>query len=1089
MQLLVYGKVLARGTRLPSKLSLIMKLTAVLLLAGALHVCAAGYSQGLTISARNITLEKVFKLIESRSDYSFLWNESVVDKFTTVTVDVRDASLGNALDQALKGLPLTYRIRDKVVIIEPVPFRPATADTTGVVRGKVTDESGQPLVGATVTVKGTTRGTVTNEKGDFSLPRTTAGISLVVSFVGYAEKTVAVGNRGDIRIALSMSGVNLGNVNVISVGYGTLNKKEVSSAITHLSSNELLSVGGNGALMSMQGKVAGLTIANSAAADPNSTPSIQLRGVSSRDAGLGPLYVINGIPGGNIDNLNQNDIESIDVLKGGAASAIYGTRGSNGVIVITTKKGSSDSRLFYDGYVGVDFITNKLHVLSKDEFLAHKRGVDFGGNTDWLKAVSRDPALSQKHTLQFSGGSDRTNYMASVDYRKANGIDYRSSKEEYGARLNLNHNSANGRYNVSLNVAPRVAKTNLADYSAFNYALTLNPTLSPYDSAGRYAYIKTGFFANNPVEAAKTILSQQEIKYLDINGSFKVNLLPGLNTILTVGQVNSSFRKMDFTPNTNTNVSVSNGGTGRNSASQGLDENDQKSFEWIGNYALDAGIHSVKLLAGYSFQQFTSSGFSASNQDFPSNVLTYNNLGSGLWNLQPGQNGVGSYKNSSRLIAFFGRVNYDLDQKYFLSASLRREGSSKFGRNNKWGYFPAVSAAWRLTQESFMKNVRWLNELKLRADYGETGNQDFGNYLSLDTYSGYGYYVFNGTTYQVWGPSQNTNYNLRWEKALNFNIGLDFDLLNNRISGSLNYYIRTNKDLLGYYAVSNPPNIQGQTYANVGTMKNTGIELQVNATVVKQRDFTYSVSFAGASNSNKFVSFSNDLFKGQTYIDVVGMPAPGSPGNLQRLQEDRRIGSFYALKSAGVDANGALLVYNKKGEVVTADKANNDDKQFVGNGLPQFTASLGNSFSYKRWDLSIFLRGSFGYKVFNTVAFYLGTPATQSDANVLTSAYNGSRYSKLTNPSTGSALSDYFLEPGSFVKIANVNLGYTQPLQFKYVRSLRIYATARNLHTFTKFTGGDPDLIPVNGLYPGVNNSLSYYPATTQLLFGLQLNF
>ncbi|HMF70443.1 MAG TPA: SusC/RagA family TonB-linked outer membrane protein, partial [Flavitalea sp.] len=916
--------------------------------------------------------------------------------------------------------------------------------------------------------------------------------TLDFSNIGYALQSIAVGSRTSLIVKLVLEGSTLESVTVVSMGYGTLNKREVSSAVTHLSSKDLLTVGSNSALMSLQGKVAGLTVTNTSGADPNSTPNIQLRGVSSRNAGLGPLYVINGIPGGNINNLNQNDIESIDVLKGGAASAIYGTRGSNGVIVITTKKGTSESKMFYDGYAGFDFPTNTLSVLSKDEFLKNKRGVDFGGNTDWLDEVSRSPAFSQKHTLQFSGGNSRTNYMASGDYRDAEGIDLRASKQEYGARVNLNHKSANDLYELSLNIAPRYAKTNLADYGAFNYALSLNPTLNVYDNTGRYAYITTGFFANNPVENAKTVQSQQDIKYLDINGSFKLNILDNLYSTITVGEVSSALREFHFTPSTNTAVIH---GTGRNTGSQKLDENDQKSFEWTGNYNLKLNNHAFQLLGGYSYQRFTSSGFNANNELFPSDVLTNNNLGSGLWNLEEGQNGVGSYKNSSTLIAFFGRLNYDFDKKYYLSASLRREGSSKFGINDKWGNFPAASVAWRISQESFMKDISWLDELKLRADYGETGNQDFGNYLSLDTYSGYGYYLFNGTTYQVWGPSQNANYNLRWEKAINLNFGADFELLKGKITGSINYYIRTNKDLLGNYSVPNPPNIQNQTYANVGTMKNSGLEIQLNASIIKRKDFNYDLSFAGATNDNKFVSFSNELFKGQTYIDVVGMPAPGTPGNIQRLQEDKRIGSFFALRSAGVDNTGALLVYNKKGEIITANKATNDDKQFIGNGLPKYTASLGNNFHYKKWDLGIFLRGSFGYQVFNTVAFYLGTPSTQQNANVLTSAYDGSKYSKLTNPSTYSALSDYFLESGSFVKIDNVILGYTQPLRTKYLKSFRLYATGRNLKTFSKFEGGDPDLIEVNGLYPGINQNsdhngtLNYYPATLQLLVGLQLNF
>jgi len=965
----------------------------------------------------------------------------------------------------------------------------AQAQTGTSISGKIIDKQGA-LPGVSVVEKGTSNGTTTDAEGKFTLQLSAGAKTITVSSVGYVAQDVDVTNKSTVNITLTEDEKTLSEVVVI--GYGSLNKKEVSSAITHLSSKDLLRVGGNNPMMAIQGKVAGLTVTNTSTADPNSSPSIQLRGASSRSAGLGPLFVVNGIPGGNIDNINQNEIESIDVLKGGAASAIYGTRGSNGVIVITTKKGTAEPRLFYDGYTTFDYLANELSVLSKDQFLANKRGFDFGGNTNWLKEVSRQPSFSHKHTLQFSGGGAQTNYFTSVDFRDANGIDLRSGKREYGGRVNINHTTANNLLALTFSAAPRYAKISEADYSAFNYALTLNPTVPVRDSTGKYSYINSGFFANNPVENAKSVLRDRERKSLDLNGSVRLNILDNLNTTLTFGEVSTSNRIMNFTPS---NITPVINGTGRNSASQALEENDQKSLEWLGNYFLDKGKHSVKLLGGYSFQYFTASGFSASNENFPSNVLTYNALGTGLWNIEKGINGVGSYKNSSKLIAFFGRVNYDFDQKYYLSASLRKEGSSKFGYDNKWGYFPAASFAWRLTQESFLKSVSWLNELKLRADYGETGNQDFDSYRSLDTYGGYGYYPYNGSSYQVWGPNQNTNYDLRWEKASNFNVGLDFELFSSKITGSVNYYVRTNKDLLGNYNVSNPPNIQGQTFANVGTMRNTGVELQLSAAVVNKGAFSYNLSLTGAFNNNKFVSFSNNLFKGQSYVDVVGMPAPGSPGTLQRLQEDKRIGSFYALKSAGVNDNGALLVYNKNGDIVPANEANNDDKQFIGNGLPKFTTGITNNFTYKNWDLSVFLRGAFGYKLFNTYAFYLGTPAAQQNANLLTSAFDGGKYSKLTSTSTYSSLSDYFLEPGGFLKIDNITLSYTQPIKSKIMKSARIYATTRNLATFTKFTGGDPDLIQINGLYPGVNTNsdnngtLNYYPSTTQLLLGLQLTF
>jgi hypothetical protein len=442
-------------------------------------------------------------------------------------------------------------------------------------------------------------------------------------------------------------------------------------------------------------------------------------------------------------------------------------------------------------------------------------------------------------------------------------------------------------------------------------------------------------------------------------------------------------------------------------------------------------------------------------------------------------------------------VNYDFNNRYIVTASLRHEGSSKFGANNKWGDFPAVSAAWLISEESFLKNkTPWVNELKLRADYGITGNQDFGNYLSLLLYGGAGYFPFNGTQYQVYGPSSNINPDLSWERAINFNTGVDFSLFNNRLNGSIDYYIRKNKDLLGNYDVPLPPNPQSQTFTNVGTMKNYGIELTLSGAVVKHQDFSYNISMAVAFNRNKFISFSNDVYKGATFQDVVGLPAPGSPGTIQRIAEGHSIGEFYTLRSAGVDDSGALLVYKKDGTVVPGNEASNDDKQYVGNGLPKLNASMNNAFHYKRFDMNIFLRGAFGYKVFNTSAFYLGTPASQADANVLQSAYDSkSKYSKLTNTSTTSIASDYFLESGAFVKIDNISMGFTQPVKSKYLKSVRFYAAGRNLHTFTGYTGGDPDQVQINGLRPGIiqdnngNGTLSYYPSTLQLMFGLQATF
>lgn len=970
---------------------------------------------------------------------------------------------------------------------------------TKVISGTVTDVAdGSPLSGVTVTDNAKLSSTSTNAQGQYtiSIPANTKTITF--SYIGYQPKTMPVTEANIINVILSSASNNLKDVVVVSVGYGTLDKREVSSAITHISSKDLLPVAANNPLMSLQGKVAGLNITNTANADPNSSPSIQLRGVSSRSAGLGPLYVVNGVPGGNIDNINQNDIESIDVLKGGAASAIYGTRGSNGVIIITTKKGSSQSRMFYDGYASFDYLTNRLENLSADEFIANrvanKQGQDYKAKTDWLKEVTNSPAFAQKHTLQFSGGSAKTNYFASGDYREADGIDLRAHKREYGARLNINHATDDNMFVATLTAAPRFMKTSNADQGNFNNALTLNPTYPIYNQAGKYNYINTGFFSNNPVENANVIKSDAEIKELDINGSLKMNILPSLSTMVTISEISRSAKNMYFSPSTLSSVVQANKITQTNFASQEQREDDQKNIEWTGNYAENFGKHHLKVLGGYSYSLYNFKRFYAQNYDFPFDTYLWNNLGSGLYNggaAGQGQSAVSSTQNGSTLISFFGRMNYDFDNRYILTASLRREGSSKFGANNKWGNFPAVSAAWRLSEEAFLKDkLSWVNELKIRADYGITGNQDFGNYLSLLLYGGAGYFPFNGQYYQVYGPSSNVNPDLSWEKSENFNVGLDFSVLNNRISGSLDYYVRTNKDLLGSYNVPVPPNTQATTFTNVGTMKNSGVELSLTGEVVKGSDFSYDVNFAFAYNRNKFISFSNDVYKGGTFQDVAGLPAPGSPGNIQRIQEGQSIGQFYTLRSAGVNDAGALLVYKKDGSIVQANQANNDDKQFVGNGLPKFITSMGNTFRYKRFDLGIYLRGTFGYKIFNTTAFYIGTPSSQSDANVLKSAYDSSsKYALLKSSATTSIASDYFLENGSFVKIDNVSLGYRQPLTTKYLKSVRLYAAGRNLHTFTKFTGGDPESVQVNGLTPGVNTSLNYYPSTLQLIFGLQATF
>ena len=949
--------------------------------------------------------------------------------------------------------------------------------------GKVTDETGLVVPSVTILLKGQSNGTITDVNGQFTL-MANEGDVIVISFIGYKDQEITLGAQRVLEVQLVPDMENLDEV--VVVGYGTLDKKEVTSAITHVSGDQFVPTASTNPIDAIQGQVSGLTISNTGGSDPNSGASIQLRGVTSMEAGSSPLIVIDGIPGGNLENINQNDIQSIDVLKDGAASAIYGTQGSNGVIIITTKTGRSGAmQTFYDGYAAFNLPTNQLEVLSAEEFVKSGRGTDYGYKTDWAKELIRDFSFTQSHTLAVSGGNESSNYRATVDYRDAQGLDLRSGREEYGARVALNHSGKNNRYKVSLNIAPRIIKKDNTNYDAFTKALQINPTYPVKDPENPYfyQYIPSGSDgAFNPVELLDLEHSGSEVKLLNWSGAFQLNITDDLNSRVSVSQnLNDNFDYW-FVPSTMSSKRISEGGI-TSEASRGYHKSDQRNFDWITNYKLNLGHHSLKAMVGYSYQYNVWSGLTAENKDFTSNDLLYNNLGDGTYmSEEEGRKGMGSYKGESKLIAFFGRINYAINGKYMASASLRREGSTKFGINNKWGNFPAFSVGWRISNEPFMENFNWVNDLKIRADYGVTGNQSFDSYRSLVNYTGFGEYYFNGDYYVVWGPDGNPNPQLKWEKAKNYNIGLDFSLFNYKVSGSLNYYNRRQEDLLNYYPKGLP--LTGDNViANVGTMENKGLEIDLNVEVLKNNDWTYNIGFNASTNNNEFVSFSNDVFVSkESFKYYAYLPAPGSPGPAQRLEEGKRVGSFYMWKFAGVDQFGNMLVYSKDGEPIQAHEATDEDKAYVGNGMPTFNASMSHRVKYKNWDLSLNVRGAFGHEIFNMHDFYFGLQSSPLDENVLTSAYSTNELIK-----GDKVLCDYFIEKGDYVKIDAATLGYTLKTD-GFLSSLRVYATAKNFATFTGFTGVGPEIYPVNGLTPGVSGK-GYYPSTATYMMGVQVKF
>lgn len=1059
-----------------------------------LNMTVFAQNKTVTLHEEQSSIQTILSKIEKQTKYLFVYDKAQIDVKRKITLKVNNKPVSQVLNTLFAGTQVSYSQNGNNIVLT---VKKGSKQPTKTVRGVITDANGEPVIGATVTSTATGKGTITDMDGKFTMdvPKNT---QLQVSYIGYKKQEIAVGEKNTLKIVLEEENAVLEEV--IVVGYGTIKRKEMTSAISHIGAKDLNQMPTMDASMLLQGKVSSVSVSNINAADPDQHGSIQIRGVSSRSAGLGPLIVVDGIPGGDLANINPNDIESMDVLKDGAASAIYGTRGSNGVILINLKKGARDNQVHVT-YNGSLTITKakpwELEPLSADEYRKYRceqnPGNDYGGNTNWLDAITHT-GITHLHSLTFSGGGAQNNYRVTADYRDAEGIIINQKRREYGMRATANLTTKDGLFYFSSTVAPRIIDQKKGRYYNYQVALRNNPTVPVYDetTANGYFHLPLGTSTENIVEDLRVVSRDQTTRRIEWNATAGINLLPlflpnNQNNLLLKSQVTFAQRHDDeihgnYSPSTYTWMIQNNR---KGEASRAYYKAMTNNFEWVTNFsATFAKHHNVRGMVGYSYNYVVAEGFNAANKDFATDALLYHNLAQGTYAAEAGKTEMGSYKNDSKLISFFGRVNYDWKSRYMMSAAIRHEGSTRFGKNHKWGNFPSISAGWRISDESFMKNVKWIDDLKLRYDFGVTGNQNFDSYKSLSTYSSFGYYSYNNTAFHVWGPGKNTNPDLRWEKAKNQNIGLDFSLFNNRVTGSFNYFIRKQEDLLGDYQTSVPPSLFATIFTNVGTMKNTGFEFDVTVNAVRSKDFNYSFTLVGATNNNKFASFSNDVFKGQKYYSTCQMVSPNNPGYLQRIEEGERVGNFFTWRYAGVSDDGNWLVYNKNNEVIPVGEAKEDDKAITGNGLPKFTASTTHSFKWKNLDASISLRGAFGFQLFNVHEFYFGLQSMQS--NLIKEAYG-----KNAHITTGmNVLTDYFIENGDYVKIDNITLGYTFPLKTRFLDSVRVYSTAQNLYTFTGFSGIDPSNFEVNGLTPGSGGGdYTYYPSAFQFNFGLQINF
>ncbi len=979
----------------------------------------------------------------------------------------------------------------------------------GTVEGTITDTNGIPLPGVTIQEKGTNNGAQTDFDGNYSIVLESENPVLVFSFVGMQTEEQNVDGQSTIDLQMETSQETLDEV--VLVGYGTQNRRSVTTSITKVSEDDFNQGVVTNALSLIQGKVPGLSITRAGGNNPNGGTSIQLRGVTSITGNTEPLIVIDGIPGGNLDLVQQNDIESFDVLKSGAASAIYGTRGNNGVILITTKKGKAGVTSFeYSTFLSQDYVNAKPDFLSAQQYRqAIEDGVfsanDYGYSTDIFDELVNKSNLSQYHNFIASGGGENGNYRVSLYYRNLEGIALENEREEFGVRASFNQSAFDDRLNFQSSIVTNFNNANLQGGGQFGIVTDWNPTApiyAPYsveEGTDLYNQGEFGFYqpqnGYNPFSEYENRFNkrQQQTFSGDAKASFEIT--EGL-MIAAFGSYQRNIwndRQYRSIQDWNQyNPGSDYRGTGYAYKSNLLSHT--STFEPTITYEHEVGNHAFDILGGYSYQYTTTETFDMNNSGFTTDAFLDWNFGAGnaIIDTDLPRPGLNSFKDDNTLIAFFSRVNYSFKDRYFLQASIRREGSSKFGANNKWGNFPAVSAAWMVSDETFMDDVDFLSSLKLRADYGITGNQGIPNYQSLVTLGTGGRYPiypdepnadgeYIPTFYQTYGANKNPNPDLRWERKKEWNLGLDFGLLSNRITGALDIYNRRTEDLLLSYDVPQPPFVQRTIYTNVGTITNKGVELGTTFRAINSEDFSWNIDLAANYQENELTTLSNDQFiASEIFGGNIGNP--GNLGDAIRNTEGGPIGNFYGKRFAGFTQDGQWLFYKADDSVVPASEISpEEDNAIIGNGMPKYNASLTNTFRYKNFDLTIFLRGKFDYDILNTVDLFYGNP--NIGGNILTSALD--QYSHISEQPQ---YSDYYLESGDFVRLDNVTLGYNFDFgENSPFNSLRVYANARNLAVITAYTGRDPE-VQDTGLYPGVDDR-NFYPRTTTITVGLNVKF
>ncbi|MHA4812052.1 SusC/RagA family TonB-linked outer membrane protein [Flavitalea flava] len=1091
-----------------------MKLTTALLIIGCLHVAAHGFSQDakVTLNLKDVSIPHLFKVIEKKTAYRFAYSNDILPQTLLVTVAVKEASVSSVLRSALENTGLKFDLIDDEVIVvsKLVPAKQAI-----VITGKVTDESGYPLTGVSVYVKGASSiGTVTNDKGFYRLETPQDATILIFSSVGM--ETIEISIRGKNELNVSLRKTISQQQEIVVIGYGTQKKGDVTGSVATVKAENFIKGSVVDAGQLIQGKVAGLSVI-SPNGDPTGATQILLRGQTTlMGANQNPLVLIDGIPG-DLRTVSTQDIESIDVLKDGAAAAIYGTRGTNGVILITTKRAGGNNRgaVEYSAYVSTQTIARKLNLSTAADFRAQMVAgyrktemADNGANTDWLKQISQHP-LIQSHNLTLRNGNSTTNYLVSLNYNNAQGIFKKSYNQIFSGRADLNHSMLNNKLKINVNLFSSSRKYNGFNSNIYRQSTMQNPTSPVKNPDGTWFQEITKFDYENPVSD----LMESDGRSTELNNRYKGAIvytpLPGLK----ISAVFSYAKKVIDTGYAETKQNVTTLRDGKNGfAKIGGSQSTDRLAEFTAEYSKSVDNHNFMVLGGYSYQENDFTSNAMQNWDFPTDRFSWDNIGLGRA-ISSGdfQGLINSFRSTTNLIGFFGRLTYNYDQKYLLMASIRREEASQlWGTKNPWGTFPAVSAGWRITKEPFMRRQHLFDDLKVRAGYGVTGSQPTDLFRGVAVIGYGGFVLSNGTWIQTLNPAQNANPDLKWEEKRETNIGLDFSMLNSRISGSVDYYNRQIHNLLFLYDVPSPPNLYNQTLANVGTMQNKGVEVMLNFVPVRKKDFEWNTSVNFSTNANKLVSLSNDIYKTSTNYLQVGAIFPPIQTFSHLLKVGGPVGDFYGFKVIDIGndpsdvANYGQWVYEgSDGKPVKYSDLTHSfgDKRVIGNGLPKFYAGWNNNFRYKKWDLTITQRGAFKFQVANLQRMMLENP-TQIQYNVLKSTFD-KVYGK-TQLKSPVEFNSYYIEKGDYWKIDNITLGYNfQNTGIKYIQSARFYVSALNAFIFTGYKGIDPEVslrngtsyaqsgiaqTPTAGLDPGIDGPWKY-PTTRTFSIGLNVIF